>query len=128
MADNKYLESFSIDVVGEITGTKWAGVFKCKTRLSHRDALKRDQVRRGLLGPNPEAASVRAIDVADILSEASVRLVDFPSWWGASGDGLDLEDDNVLSAVYAKIIECAKVASKELADKGAEARKDLAAE
>lgn len=128
MASEKYVSSFGLDVTGETTGEKFAGVFKCKTRLSHRDALRQDQVRRGLLGNNPDAASPRALSTAEAFSEFAVRLLDSPSWFQNSDGGLELSDDNVIAELYAKIMECAREAAKELTDKGASAKKDLAAE
>lgn len=126
MATTKFIEPFSVDVVGDVTSDKFTGVFKCKTRLSHRDALRRDQVRRSLLGADPDSASPRAESVADCLSECSVRILEAPSWWTTAGEGMDLCDDNVLAEVYKAMMACANAANKKIVDAGTQAKKDLA--
>jgi len=122
----KYEASFSVNVTGETTGEVFPGVFKVKTRLSHRDALNRDQIRRSLLGPNPAGASPRAESIADIFSELGVRIVDAPSWWVNSDGGMELSDDAVVAEVYKQAMAAAQVANDELKAKGEAAKKDLA--
>ena len=95
--------TFNISVVGETTGEKWTGQFTTKVRLSHRDHLRLDSIRRELLGVNPESASPRARQSADIFASASVHITKAPSFWTSSGNGMDLADDNVLAEVWAGI-------------------------
>jgi hypothetical protein len=96
--------TFIIDVVGDQTGEHYSGVFRTKLRLSHRLFLKQDQVRKELLGPNPESSSPRAINLADCFSLASVYIVESPSWWRDSGGGIEMQDDNIIGAVVDGII------------------------
>lgn len=117
---------FSIDVTGEVTGKPWKGVFKSKIRLSHRDQLRQDEIRRDLLGKNPETASPRAQNAADVFSFVLIHLIEAPQWWAMNGNGLDLEDDNVVAEVYGKIVEIKVEAQKKLKDEAEAAKAELA--
>jgi len=128
MSDSKYSATITIDVVGDTTGDKFPGVFKVKTRLSFRDALERDKIRRSLLGDNPEGASIRAANIADIFSELSVRIIDAPSWWVNADNGLALEDDNVIREIAEQTAKAAAEALDAIAKKGDVAKKELAKE
>ncbi|NDC23765.1 MAG: hypothetical protein EBZ49_06505 [Proteobacteria bacterium] len=119
---------FSISVTGESTGEKWTGAFKCKTRLSHRDQLRLDQVRRDLLGPNPEGASPRAQNQAEVFSFIVAHLIDAPNWWRSNDNGLDLEDDNVVAEVYAQITKAKADANEKLRKAATEAEREIKAE
>lgn len=90
---------FTVDVKGEISGRQFQGVFETKVKLSHREALKEDEVRRTILGTNPGDASEFARQLAGALAYLAVRIIDAPTWWRQSNNGLDLEDSNVLVAV-----------------------------
>jgi hypothetical protein len=97
---------FTIDVKGNSTGKTFKGAFKAKERLSMRDRLDIDTARRNLLGAGKEEeAGVTARSVASILSQLSVRLTQTPDWWLTSNNGLDLEDENVVVAVYEAAIK-----------------------
>lgn len=112
---------FSISVTGESTGEKWTGSFKMKTRLSHRDQLRLDQIRRDLLGPNPDGASPRAQNQAEVFSFIAVHLLDAPMWWKSNDNGLDLQDDNVVAEVYAQITKAKSDAIEKLKKAASEA-------
>ncbi len=125
MATTKIDTTFSIDIQGELTGDFYRGVFKIRTRLSHRDALRRDQIRRELLGSSPEAASPRAVSIADVMSELAVRVIEAPSFWTSNGDGLDLPDDAPVAEVYKKTLEAVETAKNAIVKAGDEALKAL---
>lgn len=91
---------FTLHEVGETTDKTYTGEFRAKKRLSHRDHLRKDQVRRELLGGQPGVPTERALSTAMILSELAVRLTKTPDWWVDAGNGIDLEDDNVIGVVY----------------------------
>lgn len=118
---------FSISIEGEVTGEKWTGDFSAKKRLSHRDALRKDQVRRELLGAQPGEPSDRALSIAVILSELSVRLTRTPRWWSEKNGGLDLDDENVLAEVYQKAIDIEVQDAKQRKEKAEEAIKEMRA-
>lgn len=118
-------ESFTVDVVGENTEQPWKGLFKTKLRLSHRDYLRQDEIRRGLLGEKPENASPRAANTADLFSFISVHLLEAPQWWTMNQDGLALEDDNVIGEVYSRIVEKKAEAAKKAKEKAEADLKEL---
>ena len=105
---------FTVDVTGETTGKPFKGIFKTKLRLSHRDQLRQDEIRRELLGKNPETASPRAQNAAEVFSFVLAHLIETPTLWSVNGNGLDLEDDNVVSEVYSKIVEAKVEAQNKL--------------
>jgi hypothetical protein len=119
-------ESFSVSVTGEVSGEKYPGMFKTKLRLSHREQLRLDEIRRELLGKNHEAATPRAQSQANAFATIMVHLVESPKWWKDSDGGLDLEDDNILEEVYTKIIELKKSASSKLKTEADAAKAELA--
>lgn len=90
---------FTVTVKGETTGRSFEGLFEAKTKLSHRDVIKEDEIRRNILGVNPNDASPYAASIAGAVAYLAVRLTRSPDWFKASNNGLDLEDENVLVAV-----------------------------
>lgn len=122
---SEHMHSFSINVVGDTTQEQWVGLFKVKTRLSHRDHLNRDRIRREMLGPNPQGVSPRADSIAEIFSQLSVRIVDAPSWWKDQGGGMDLADDNVVAKVYDEAMKAEADLAKSLKEKADLAKKAL---
>lgn len=96
---------FTVTVVGETTGQNFSGIFRVKNRLSHREQLLRDETRRQILGSAPDAASPRAMNQALVFSEIAAHLIEAPKWWQLADGGLDLEDDNVVAAVYDGVVK-----------------------
>lgn len=126
MAVSVSTAKFSISVDGDSTGEKWIGEFTVKTRLSHRDQMRRDQIRRELLGDaRPDMASPRALNQAGIFSDLQVRIVDAPRWWLEAANGIDLLDDNVVGEVYGKALEEESKVLAGLKKEGEQAVKDL---
>lgn len=95
--------AFSISQVGETTGEKFNWAFTAKRRLSIRDRIQKDSIRRSLVGDKPEFALPETVFRAEMLAHLSVSITDSPKAWRESGDGLDLYDDNVLLAIYDEI-------------------------
>lgn len=118
-------ESFVVDLVGDVSGKTWKGVFKTKIRLSHRDQLRQDEVRRELLGKNAEHASERTKNQAEIFAFIAVHLTQFPSWWEMNDNGLDLEDDNVVGDIFANIVRLKSDSAKALRDAAEKDAKEL---
>lgn len=118
--------SFSISCKGEVTGEDYKGSFKVKTRLSHRDQLSRDRIRRDLLGVDAANASTRAHTQAEVFSQLAVRVTSSPSWWTDNADGLDLADDAPVKEVYAAALKAEQDAIDELKKQAEGAKADLA--
>ncbi len=116
--------TFTVKVKGDYSNEEWAGAFKMKTRLSYRETLKQDQIRRELLGPDPtNNASEDAKGIAQVFSFLGVYLISAPRWWTESNNGLDMADNNVAPEVYQKAIEKLAESIKEREAEAEAARK-----
>jgi hypothetical protein len=124
---NPNLVSFTVDVVGERTKDRKVGKFTVKKRLSFRDQLNRDNLRRELLGPAAGQPSPRAISASNIFSELGVRIVEAPSWWTDNNSGMDLEDDKVVGEVYDRTMDIEEEDKKASEKDGEKATEDLKA-
>jgi hypothetical protein len=106
-------------------GGNYAGSFKLKKKLSYRDRLRKDEVRRELLGAMPAGATDDAIAYSIMFSEIIVRSLDSPSWWKDNNNGLGLTDFEPIKAVYDKIQEIEAQMKEELDKRAGEAEKVL---
>ncbi len=116
---------FTLSVEGDMTGTKHDGNFEAKERLSHRDMLQRDAMRRNLLGDRPETAPTFEQGRAQMLAHLAISLVDAPKWWRDSDGGLDLYDSNVVVELYEKVMDGQNKAVEAIIKKGEEAKAKL---
>jgi hypothetical protein len=117
--------SFVFEIIGDNTGEKFVGNFDSKLRLSHRDQLNKDQLRRQIIGDKPDQATKDSMMRAEILSHLSISLVDSPKWWKESGGGLDLFDDNIIFELYDRVVQGQTKAIDEVLKKGEEAKAEL---
>ena len=97
-------KSFTINVKGTTTQQDYNGVFKVRLLLSHRQKLQKDEARRGLLGAQPDQASMDAMKTAVIFSTVWAHLLEAPGWWKDANNGIDLLDDEPVGEVYDKIV------------------------
>lgn len=116
---------FSLSCVGDFTGEKWVGNFRAKTKLSHRDHLAQDRIRRELQGPG-DGASKQALSRAEMFSQLAVRLTIAPTWWKEADNGLDLHDENVAVEVYNEALKIERTAWEELQKSADDAKAALA--
>lgn len=114
---------FSIHLVGDTTGKLWTGEFRAKPILTFRERLQSDRMKRELLGGDGAGASTESVVYSSLIGDLTVRLTEAPEWWKESQGGLNLQDYNVLEAVYdeAKKVEKAHVSTVQEAGKKAEA-------
>lgn len=119
---------FTINVVGETTGESFRGNFKAKPRLSHRDTLTQDQMRRDLLGPKPADAGQAAIASSLVFSKIWIHLSEAPTFWKEAGNGMDFLDEAPVVAVYDNILRIEKEASDAIKKEGAAASEALKAD
>jgi hypothetical protein len=117
--------SFVIDVKGQVTERHYEGVFEVKTRLTTREKLREDEMRRTLLGGNPQFADPEAADTARALAYLTVRLVKAPSFWQELNGCLECEDDNLLVAVNNAAVEAVLAELEKVKKRGEEAKRDL---
>ena len=120
-----FVTEVTVEVVGEVTGEKYWGVFGFKNRLSHADELRKDRLRKEFLGPNPQDSSPRAQDQAEIFSQLAVRIVKAPTWWVESQNGMLLSDDSVIAKIFEEAVQVEKKAFEEMQKKAKEAKEAL---
>jgi hypothetical protein len=116
---------FSISEKGENTGRDYSGVFKIKTVLTRSDVFLSDQRRRDVLGPNGETALDALKAEAFMLGQLYVRIVDAPKFWAESNFGLELEDVNVITALFNKCLEAENERKEKLNKKADDAKQSL---
>lgn len=121
-----------MDVTGDVTGEKYAGIFGLKVHLSWQDVLRQDEIRRGLLaGVNPETAHPDVVAVANAASYLGVRVIrgdaarKLPDWYVNSNGALALDDTNVLVEVHNAALAEVTKALEEVAAKAEKARAGL---
>jgi hypothetical protein len=95
---------FTIDEIGDTSAERFQGKFSLKLPITHREQLRRDELRRAYLGQfTQSAASPRASNQAELFAEINVRITDVakgcPSWWKDNEMGLELMDDNIILAI-----------------------------
>lgn len=117
--------SFSVKLVGETSNKEFEGTFEVKTKLTHKDVLKEDEIRRTVLGVNPSDAGAYAASIATAIAYLSVRVVRSPDWFRFSNNGLDLEDENLLVEVNNRCIEAIDAERKTLVKEAEEAQKQI---
>jgi hypothetical protein len=104
----------------------WSMLHSANQTPSHIPQLMLDQKRRELLGANPDAASARARNQAEIFAQLFVRLSDAPKWWSESGYGMDLVDDNIMVEVFGGAMKVEEEAMAAIKKKAEEAPKRVA--
>jgi hypothetical protein len=116
---------FSVDVVGELTNNSYVGTFVAKTKLSMRETLRQDEVRRQILGVNPQSAGEDAQRVAAAIAYLSVHIVQSPDWWKELEGGLKIEELNLLAEVNNKCQEAIDKEYKKLNEEATKAKGEL---
>lgn len=105
--------TFTITERGETTGEKFNWAFTAKRRLSIRDRIQKDTVRRSLVGAGMQDATPDTMIRAEMLAHLSVSITESPKEWRDSQGGLDLYDDNVIIAVYEAVNKAQSEAQRE---------------
>jgi hypothetical protein len=116
---------FTVDVVGEDSGTRWFGKFVVKTLLSRKDRFMADEKRRLVLGADAINASVDRATEAFMFGQLSVRVVESPTWWKESNGGLNLPDLNVIATVFNEAMQCEDKRKKALSEQAESAAKEV---
>ena len=126
------VHEFTVDEFGDTSAERFQGKFSLKTVLTHKEQLRRDELRRAYLGSfNQATPSPRAANQAELFAEINSRIVDLqkgcPSWWKDADMGLELQDDNVVMAINKKLNEGLELREKAVKEAIAEARGDIKA-
>lgn len=116
--------TFSINVTA-VSGENYAGTFKVRKRLSHGQTLRRDELRRELLGARGDSAPETMQKNAIILSVCAAHIIDAPRWWTQNSNGLDLLDSEPVMEVFDEISKIVQAVEDELTAKAAKAKEQL---
>lgn len=116
-----------INVVGEETGRVYKGAFTFRGTQTRRQRLYADQVRRRALGPSPEGTDPLPNVNTDayIIGQCASRVIDSPKWWQESDSGMDLDDSNVILAIYEAALKVEDEVKAELSKESDKAVKKL---
>lgn len=117
--------TFSINVSGE-GDAKYLGEFKMRLRLSHFQSLRKDELRRELLGTNPQFAPDEVFKSAYILSTCAAYIIDGPKWWLNSNSGRDLLDEEPVAAVFEQIEKNLKARQEAMEARAKQDKEELA--
>lgn len=117
--------SIAVDIKGTVTGQQFMGVFKIKPLLSHRDKLRRDQLKRELLGVQSDQASEAAYRTAEVFSKLWCHIIESPSWWKDASNGLDLLDEEPIVFLIEAIVKMEQEILDGISKQGEESKKDL---
>ena len=112
--------SFDFNETGNVTGTKYDGQFTvlCILSMGQKHAL---QVERTRLLADAVAPTDELSGMAIILANLRHRIVDAPNWWQQSNGGSTIQDENVLVALYHKVMEAEGVWRQKLKEKAEKA-------
>ena len=117
-------ETITVNITGKVTGTLWYGKFKVKQSLSMRDQLTRDKITRELAGTlGTPGAGIE--DLAFVLADLSVRIIESPSWWKELNNGLDSKDWNMVKKVWDMASEVETKLMEEIKKRAEEAKGTL---
>lgn len=100
-----YIRTFHLDVVGDVTQSRWIGQFSAKAVLSHEDRFLIETEYAKLL-PNDKNTDDSLKTKAASLAELSVRIIEGPDWWMSSNRGRRLVDD---APIYEMVLQCHKI-------------------
>ena len=126
MANNT--DTFIMNVTGAKTGINYAGKFTVKVWLSFGDELQKDNLRRSLLGPAAGTPADGVVNVADILSDLGVRIIEGPSWWTESQGGTTVLDSEAISELWKKTMDVPTKAMEALKKTAEVAKVNVAAQ
>ncbi len=104
---------FDFKEKGEITDKSYDGQFTCLCILNMLEkqllGVEKTRLQADMSNPTPDLQGI-----AMILSNLRVRIIDGPEWWKQSAGGGTIRDENVLVALYDKVMEAEAVWRKKL--------------
>lgn len=98
--------SLQIDIEGEVTKKRFLGEFSCKIPRKKEQCLI-DKHRAFLNGPQPEQLSPETLRFHHMVAylRFTIDTVNSPKWWKESDLGYELYDENVVKALYDKVLD-----------------------
>lgn len=117
---------FDINLIGSESGNPYNGSFKVRTLLTRRQLAMADEVRRDIIGKDPDNAFPKVKTDAFIAGQLAVRVLDAPKWFQDAGPGgIDLPDNNVLELILDKAIQCEADRKDKILGEAKKAEEDL---
>jgi len=90
--------TFYFDYTDEF-GNRTEGNFTIKCRLTMRERHAMELEKSRALGGNQNPTNA-LMGIAVMAATLSTHIVKSPNWWEQSNNGMDLEDENVVVALY----------------------------
>jgi len=92
------------DHTGSITGKKYDGQFTVvcvlNMRSKHQLEIEKTRLMADFQNPTPGLNGL-----AIVLANLRVRIIDGPTWWMQSGGGFNIQDEDMLLALYDKVMD-----------------------
>lgn len=115
---------FDFEHVGVDTGNKYDGRFTvlCLLDMGQKHRLELEKTR--LMG-NYQNPSDGLYGIALILANLRIKVIDAPEWWKQSNGGSNILDEDVLVALYDKVLEAESEWRRKMKEKGEKAQESL---
>lgn len=94
---------FQIDLVGQVTKTRYLGEFICKIPTI-KDQAQIAKYEAYLNGENAVFLNQGVLNVHKWIAYLKYTLVDIPLFWKESELGYNLRDPNIIEAVYDEVL------------------------
>lgn len=122
---SKTQDEFTVNIATDDFPEPLRGKFVVKTKLSMKEIMAMDNLRRQYLGPNGGESDGLAATIARDLAEIQIHTVDAPSWWIESKNGLEIQDVKIVLDVYDELQKVKRSNFGSLAEKAQAAKEDL---
>lgn len=119
--------TFSFHSVGETTGETFTGDFTVKPILSFGARALADADKRRFLGNPENTASISEdlLSIAIMISQIKYRIIKAPTWFNETSALEDMVDSNILTELFAKVIDVEKQYRANIVKKGEQAKQEL---
>lgn len=120
-------KTIHIDMVGQETGVHYKGDFVVRTVLSMsgKHALELEKTRLMADYANPSRGLV---GISITLSNIRAKTIKAPEWWTELGDGAEILDEEVVLAIYDKIMDAENEWRSALTKKAEDSKKEQEAD
>lgn len=114
LPENKHV--FDIKHSGQVTGREYEGQFTCVCILTmgqkHQLEIERTRLLADFQNPTENLAGM-----ALILANLRTRIIDAPDWWKESNGGAKIMDEDVVLALFNKVLEAEEIWRQKLQEK-----------
>jgi hypothetical protein len=102
-----YIKSVEVDSTGEVTQSRYLGMFKVKVVLTNSDKTKIERYYKEELPDDTGVPEDRRIN-AGVIAELRARVIEGPAWWTGSREGRDMVEMQPLYDLMVKTNEAYK--------------------